>query len=652
MERTITTYSAGGIKKMTYNFIEEYDIIVIGAGHAGVEASLAASRMGCKVLLATINIEMLAFLPCNPSIGGSAKGIVVREVDSLGGEMAKNIDKSYIQMKMLNTGKGPAVRALRAQADKELYSKEMRKTVENQENLTLRQTMIDEILVEDGKVIGVRTATHQEYGAKAVIVTTGTALRGEIIIGDLKYSSGPNHSLASINLADNLKNLGLEIGRFKTGTPPRVKASSINYEETEIQPGDENPNHFSYNSRDEDYLKDQIPCWLTYTNSQSHEIINSNLHRAPMFTGVVKGVGPRYCPSIEDKIVRFADKERHQLFLEPEGRNTEEVYVQGLSTSLPEDVQRDLVHSIKGLENAEMMRTGYAIEYDMVLPHQLRATLETKKISGLFTAGQTNGTSGYEEAAGQGIVAGINAALKIQGKPELILKRSDGYIGVMIDDLVTKGTVEPYRLLTSRAEYRLILRHDNADMRLTEIGREVGLVDDERWARFETKKYQFENEMKRLDSIKLKPVKETNEKVAALGFKPLTDAVTAKEFLRRPEVSYQDVVNFIGPAAEELDDKIIELIETEIKYEGYISKALDQVEKMKRMEEKRIPANIDWDDIDSIATEARQKFKLINPETIGQASRISGVNPADISILMVYLEGKSRSISKNQEKES
>ena len=650
MERTITTYSAGGIKKMTYNFIEEYDIIVIGAGHAGVEASLAASRMGCKVLLATINIEMLAFLPCNPSIGGSAKGIVVREVDALGGEMAKNIDKSYIQMKMLNTGKGPAVRALRAQADKELYSKEMRKTVENQENLTLRQTMIDEILVEDGKVIGVRTATHQEYGAKAVIVTTGTALRGEIIIGDLKYSSGPNHSLASINLADNLKNLGLEIGRFKTGTPPRVKASSINYEETEIQPGDENPNHFSYNSRDEDYLKDQIPCWLTYTNSQSHEIINSNLHRAPMFTGVVKGVGPRYCPSIEDKIVRFADKERHQLFLEPEGRNTEEVYVQGLSTSLPEDVQRDLVHSIKGLENAEMMRTGYAIEYDMVLPHQLRATLETKKISGLFTAGQTNGTSGYEEAAGQGIVAGINAALKIQGKPELILKRSDGYIGVMIDDLVTKGTVEPYRLLTSRAEYRLILRHDNADMRLTEIGREVGLVDDERWARFETKKYQFENEMKRLDSIKLKPVKETNEKVAALGFKPLTDAVTAKEFLRRPEVSYQDVVNFIGPAAEELDDKIIELIETEIKYEGYISKALDQVEKMKRMEEKRIPANIDWDDIDSIATEARQKFKLINPETIGQASRISGVNPADISILMVYLEGKSRSISKNQEK--
>ena len=635
---------------MTYNFTEEYDIIVIGAGHAGVEASLAASRMGCKVLLATINIEMLAFMPCNPSIGGSAKGIVVREVDALGGEMAKTIDKTYIQMKMLNTGKGPAVRALRAQADKELYSKEMRKTVENQENLTLRQTMIDKILVEDGKVVGVRTATHQEYAAKAVIVTTGTALRGEIIIGDLKYSSGPNHSLASINLADNLKELGLEIGRFKTGTPPRVKASSINYDVTEIQPGDEAPNHFSYTSRDEDYVKDQVPCWLTYTNGTSHEIIQNNLHRAPMFTGVVKGVGPRYCPSIEDKIVRFADKERHQLFLEPEGRNTEEVYVQGLSTSLPEDVQRDLVHSIKGLENAEMMRTGYAIEYDMVLPHQLRATLETKKISGLFTAGQTNGTSGYEEAAGQGIIAGINAALKVQGKPELILKRSDGYIGVMIDDLVTKGTIEPYRLLTSRAEYRLILRHDNADMRLTEMGREIGLVDDERWARFEIKKNQFDNEMKRLDSIKLKPVKEINAKVEEMGFKPLTDAVTAKEFLRRPEVSYQDVVAFIGPAAEDLDDKIIELIETEIKYEGYISKAMDQVAKMKRMEEKRIPANIDWDDIDSIATEARQKFKLINPETIGQASRISGVNPADISILMVYLEGKNRSISKTLQK--
>lgn len=627
---------------MVHEFTEDYDVVVIGAGHAGVEASLAAARMGCKTLLATINIDMLAFMPCNPSIGGSAKGIVVREIDALGGEMGKNIDKTYIQMKMLNTGKGPAVRALRAQADKNLYAREMKHTVEKQENLTLRQSIIDDILVEDGKVVGVLTATGQKFSARAVVVTTGTALRGEIILGELKYSSGPNNSLASVTLADNLKKLGLEIGRFKTGTPPRVKASSINYDETEIQPGDSKPNHFSFLSKDEDYLQEQIPCWLTYTNQTSHDIITKNLYRAPMFSGIVKGVGPRYCPSIEDKIVRFADKERHQLFLEPEGRDTEEVYVQGLSTSLPEDVQKELLHSIKGLESAEMMRTGYAIEYDIVLPHQLRATLETKVISGLFTAGQTNGTSGYEEAAGQGIIAGINAALKVQGKPELILKRSDAYIGVMIDDLVTKGTLEPYRLLTSRAEYRLILRHDNADMRLTEIGRTVGLVDDQRWETFQIKKNQFDTEMRRLESIKLKPIKETNERVQALGFKPLTDAMTAKEFMRRPEIDYATVVTFIGQAAETLDPKIIELLETEIKYEGYINKALDQVAKMKRMEEKKIPKNIDWDAIDSIATEARQKFKKINPETIGQASRISGVNPADISILMVYIEGNGK----------
>lgn len=564
---------------MTHEFTENYDVIVIGAGHAGVEASLATSRMGCKTLLATINLEMLAFMPCNPSIGGSAKGIVVREIDALGGEMGKNIDKSYIQMRMLNTGKGPAVRALRAQADKALYARNMKHTVEQQENLTLRQSMIDEILVEDGKVIGVRTATNQKYSAQAVIVTTGTALRGEIILGELKYSSGPNNSLASVTLADNLRDLGLEIGRFKTGTPPRVKANSIHYDETEIQPGDKKANHFSFMSKDEDYLKDQIPCWLTYTNQSSHDIINKNLYRAPMFSGIVKGVGPRYCPSIEDKIVRFADKDRHQLFLEPEGRETEEVYIQGLSTSLPEDVQKDVVHSIKGLENAEMMRTGYAIEYDIVLPHQLRATLETKKISGLFTAGQTNGTSGYEEAAGQGIVAGINAALKIQGKPELILKRSDAYIGVMIDDLVTKGTLEPYRLLTSRAEYRLILRHDNADLRLTEIGHQVGLVNEERYMRFQIRKNQFDNELTRLSSIKLKPVAEINKRIEELGFKPLTDALTAKEFMRRPEINYAIATSFVGPAAESLDEKVIELLETEIKYEGYINKALIKLQK-------------------------------------------------------------------------
>lgn len=627
---------------------ESYDVVVIGAGHAGVEAALAASRMGCKVLLATINLDMLAFMPCNPSIGGSAKGIVVREIDALGGEMGRNIDKTYIQMKMLNTGKGPAVRALRAQADKEAYSREMKRTVESTPNLTLRQSMIEEIIVENDEVLGVKTATGQLIAAKAAIITTGTALRGEIIIGDLKYSSGPNNSLPSVGLANNLKQLGIDIGRFKTGTPPRVHADSIHYDKTEIQPGDATPNHFSFLSKDEDYKIDQLPCWLTYTNSKSHDIIRSNLSRAPMFSGLVEGVGPRYCPSIEDKIVRFDDKERHQLFLEPEGRHTQEVYIQGLSTSLPEDVQRELVHSIEGLEDARMMRTGYAIEYDVILPYQLRATLELKSISGLFSAGQTNGTSGYEEAAGQGIIAGINAALKVQSRKELVLKRSDGYIGVMIDDLVTKGTLEPYRLLTSRAEYRLILRHDNADMRLTEIGRTIGLVDDERYAIFRAHKESFDKELTRLSTSKLKPVKETNKKIEEMGFKPLTDALTAKEFMRRPDVTYMDVLQFIGEPEEMPDLKTVELIETEIKYEGYIAKAMDQVAKMEKMEGKRIPADIDWDDIDSIATEARQKFKQINPETLGQASRISGVNPSDISILMVYLEGRSRSIARRE----
>ncbi|MCJ1968637.1 tRNA uridine-5-carboxymethylaminomethyl(34) synthesis enzyme MnmG [Lactococcus carnosus] len=619
---------------------ENFDVIVVGAGHAGSEAALAAARMGSKTLLVTINLNMVAFMPCNPSVGGSAKGIVVREIDALGGEMGRNIDKTYIQMKMLNTGKGPAVRALRAQADKDLYAREMKKTIEETENLTLRQAVVDEILVEDNKITGIRTSTGTIYSAKSVVITTGTALRGEIIIGELKYSSGPNNSLASIGLADNLRDLGFEIGRFKTGTPPRVKSSTIDYSKTEIQPGDDKPNHFSFLSKDADYLTDQIPCWLTYTKNATHAIIHDNLHRAPMFSGMVKGVGPRYCPSIEDKIVRFADKPRHQLFLEPEGRDTEEVYVQGLSTSMPEDVQFDILKSIPGLENAEMMRPGYAIEYDVVLPHQLRPTLETKLISGLFTAGQTNGTSGYEEAAGQGLIAGINAALKAQDKPEFILKRSDAYIGVMIDDLVTKGTIEPYRLLTSRAEYRLILRHDNADMRLTPLGREVGLVDDHRWQVFDIKKYQYENEMIRLKKNKLKPIAETNAKIEALGFKPLADALTAAEFMRRQEITYAIANDFIGQSAEVLDSKIIELIETEIKYEGYIKKAQDQVAKMHRLEAKRIPKNIDWDALDSIATEARQKFKKINPETIGQASRISGVNPADISILMIYLEGR------------
>lgn len=614
-----------------------YDVIVVGAGHAGSEAALAAARMGQKTLLITINLDMVAFMPCNPSIGGPAKGVVVREIDALGGEMGRNIDKTYIQMRMLNTGKGPAVRALRAQADKHAYAEEMKHTIEKEVNLTLKQGVVDRLVVEDGTCKGVITSTGAVYNAKAVIITAGTALRGEIIIGELKYSSGPNNSQPSIKLADHLRELGLEIHRFKTGTPPRVKSGSIDYSKTEIQPGDEKPNHFSYQTLDSQYLQDQIPCWLTYTNLKSHEIIKNNLHRAPMFTGIVDGVGARYCPSIEDKIVRFADKERHQLFLEPEGRHTEEVYVQGLSTSLPEDVQNEVLHSIEGLEKAEMMRTGYAIEYDMVAPHQLRPTLETKVIENLYTAGQTNGTSGYEEAAGQGLMAGINAALKIQNKEPLILKRSDGYIGVMIDDLVTKGTNEPYRLLTSRAEYRLILRHDNADLRLTEIGYDIGLVPEEIYQVYLAKKARIEAEILRLRSIRIKPHEDVQRFLETKNSAKLKDGVLASDFMKRPEVTYQELLQFI-PSNDTLTEKDIEQVEIQIKYEGYIKKAMEKVEKLKRMEAKRIPEQINYAAINGLATEAKQKLQKIQPETIAQASRISGVNPADISILMVYIE--------------
>lgn len=613
-----------------------YDVIVVGAGHAGAEAALAASRMGNQTLLLTINMEMVAFMPCNPSIGGPAKGVVVREIDALGGEMGKNIDKTYIQMRMLNTSKGPAVRALRAQADKHAYSAEMKHTIEKEENLTLRQGIVERLIVEDNVCKGVVTATGARYESKAVIITAGTALRGEIIIGELKYSSGPNNSQPSVNLADHLEELGLEIDRFKTGTPPRIKANSIDYDKTEIQPGDEVANHFSFSTPESVYKKDQIPCWLTYTNPGTHQIIRNNLDRAPMFTGIVDGVGARYCPSIEDKIVRFADKKRHQLFLEPEGANTEEIYVQGLSTSLPEGVQNDVLHSIEGLEKAEMMRTGYAIEYDVVLPYQLRPTLETKVIDNLFTAGQTNGTSGYEEAAGQGLIAGINASLKIQEKDPFIMKRSDGYIGVMIDDLVTKGTNEPYRLLTSRAEYRLLLRHDNADLRLTQIGYDLGLVGEQQYQAYAKKKNAVEQEIERLKTVRIKPA-QVQSFLEEKGANPLKDGVLANEFLRRPEVNYQDLLQFI-PSNEELTTKEVEQVEIQIKYEGYIQKAMTKVDKLKRMEAKRVPENIDYEAIDGLATEAKQKLQRIHPETIAQASRISGVNPSDLSILMVYIQ--------------
>lgn len=614
-----------------------FDVIVVGAGHAGSEAALAAARMGSSTVLLTIDLDMVAFMPCNPSIGGPAKGVVVREVDALGGEMGRNIDKTYVQMRMLNTGKGPAVQALRAQADKNDYAQEMKKTIEKQDNLLLRQGIVEELIVEDGEVKGVVSHTGAIYRGKAVVLTAGTSSRGQIIIGELKYSSGPNNSQPSIKLSENLLELGFDLARFKTGTPPRILSSSIDYSKTEEQPGDAEPNHFSFSSKDEDYLQEQLSCWLTYTGTEAHQIIRDNLHRAPMFTGIVEGVGARYCPSIEDKVVRFSDKPRHQLFLEPEGRNTEEVYVQGLSSSLPEDVQLQVLHSIDGLENAKMMRTGYAIEYDVIKPHQLRPSLETKLVKNLFTAGQMNGTSGYEEAAGQGIIAGINAALSVQEKEPLVLKRSDGYIGVMIDDLVTKGTLEPYRLLTSRAEYRLLLRHDNADIRLSEIGHEIGLLSEDRYQAYLEKQEAVNEEIARIKTIRLKPTEDLQAFLASRHSAPLKDGFLFSDLLKRPELDYKGLSPF-APLEEELASDVIDQIEIQIKYEGYIKKAIAKVEKLKKMEEKRIPENIDYDAINGIATEAKDKLKKIQPETIAQASRISGVNPADISVLMVYVQ--------------
>ncbi len=590
-----------------------YDVIVVGAGHAGCEAGLAAARLGSKTLMVTINLDMVAFMPCNPSVGGPAKGIVVREIDALGGEMAKAVDKTYIQMRMLNTGKGPAVRALRAQADKSLYSNEMKRTLENEKNLTLVQGMVEQLIVEDGVCKGIVTQTGAVYRAKTVVITTGTYLRGEIILGDLKYSSGPNNQQPSIKLSDHLQELGFHLVRFKTGTPPRVNGNTIDYSKTEIQPGDDVPRAFSYETTK--FITDQLPCWLTYTNETTHAILNENLHRAPMFSGMVKGTGARYCPSIEDKIVRFSDKPRHQIFLEPEGRNTDEVYVQGLSTSMPEDVQQRILKTIPGLENVQMMRAGYAIEYDAVEPSQLWPTLETKVIKNLYTAGQINGTSGYEEAAAQGLMAGINAALNALDKgEEMILSRSEAYIGVLIDDLVTKGTNEPYRLLTSRAEYRLLLRHDNADLRLSQYGYKIGLISEERYEKFTKKRSKIENEVKRLKNLILKPNAEVQGLIKSVGGSELKDGIRASDLLKRPEMNYGHIEQ-LAKSEVELDQDIMEQVEIHIKYEGYIEKSLQQVERLKKMEDKKIPEDIDYDAISRLSYRSKTKIEK-NPSAI------------------------------------
>ena len=615
---------------------DEVDVIVIGGGHAGCEAALASARMGLNTIMFAINLDSIAMMPCNPNVGGSSKGHLVREIDALGGEMGKNIDKTYIQTRMLNTGKGPAVYSLRAQADKAKYHNEMKKTLENTENLLVRQGEVNEIVVEDGKVTGVITESNALYKCKAAVICTGTYLKARCLYGDTIIESGPNGLRRANHLSDSLKKLGVELRRYKTGTPARVDKRTIDFSKMKEQPGDEKIVPFSFENKPEDIAREQISCYLTYTNEKTHEIIRQNLDRSPLYSGVITGTGPRYCPSIEDKVVRFADKDRHQIFIEPEGEDTNEMYVQGMSSSLPEDVQIAMYRTLPGLEDVRFMRTAYAIEYDCIDANQLKLSLEFKNIAGLFSAGQFNGTSGYEEAAAQGIMGGINAGAYCKGLEPLILDRSEGYIGVLIDDIITKESHEPYRMMTSRAEYRLILRQDNADLRLTEKGHEYGLITDERYAKFCEKKKAIEDEIARVMKINLGPTPEVNSLLESYGSTPLNNGIKMADVIKRPEMDYDKLapIDFNRP---ELPDDVREQVNIQIKYEGYITRQQHQVQQFKKLEARKIPEDIDYEQVMGLRIEARQKLEAVRPVNIGQASRISGVSPADVNMLLVHL---------------
>ena len=622
------------------NLEQFFDIIVVGAGHAGCEASLACARLGLNTVMFTVSVDSIALMPCNPNVGGSSKGHLVRELDALGGEMGKNIDKTFIQSKMLNQSKGPAVHSLRAQADKQAYSTEMRKTLENTENLTIRQGEVTELLVEDGHITGVKTFSGATYHAKAVVLCTGTYLKARCIYGDVSNYTGPNGLQAANYLTDSLKKLGIEMFRFKTGTPARIAGNTIDYSKMEEQFGDERVVPFSFSTDPESVQIEQKSCWLTYTNEKTHEIIRANLDRSPLYSGMIEGTGPRYCPSIEDKVVRFADKKRHQVFIEPEGLYTNEMYIGGMSSSLPEDVQYEMYHSVPGLENARIVKNAYAIEYDCINPRQLYPTLEFKKIKGLFSGGQFNGSSGYEEAAAQGLIAGINAAMEVKGREQLILDRSEAYIGVLIDDLVTKENHEPYRMMTSRAEYRLLLRQDNADLRLRKKGWEVGLIDDETYHKLQEKERRIQEEIERVEHATVGGSAEVQSLLESLNSTLLKSGITIAELIRRPELNYK-VLAPIDKERPELPEDVCEQVEINIKYDGYIRRQMEQVEQFKKLEQKKLPEDINYEDVGSLRIEARQKLEAYRPVSIGQASRISGVSPADISVLLVYLESRS-----------